>query len=124
MRAALVQAYGDIEQIHIDEIDKPAAQTGEVLVKIAASSLNPVDGYVRQGFLVSMIPLKFPFILGVDLAGTVEAVGDGVIGKLPINGNGSNQEYIVVKPEQLAKLADDISFAAGAALPLAGLTGR
>lgn len=133
MKAARVHAYGDTNQIHIDEIDKPTAQAGEVLVKIAASSLNPVDGYVRQGLLASMIPLKFPFILGLDLAGTVEAVGQGVaaysigdrvIGKLPINGNGSNQEYIAATPAQLAKLPDNITFTEGATLPLAGLTGR
>jgi len=88
---------------------------------------------VRKGYLAKMIPLTFPFVMGVDLAGTVEAVGSGVagfkagdrvIGKLPINGNGSNQEYVVATPGQLAKLADNVSFAAGATLPLAGLTGR
>jgi NADPH:quinone reductase-like Zn-dependent oxidoreductase len=133
MKAVRVHAYGDVDQIHVDEVHKPTAKAGEILVKIEASSLNPVDGYVRQGFLASMIPLTFPFILGLDLAGTVEAVGDGatgykvgdrVIGKLPINGNGSNQEYVVATGGQLAKLADNLTFSEGATLPLAGLTGR
>ena len=133
MKAARVHGYGDTDTIKYDEVPKPAAGAGEVLVKIEASSLNPVESYVRQGFLAQMIPLTFPFVLGLDLAGTVEAVGAGVagfkagdrvIGKLPINGNGSNQEYVVATPGQLAKLADSVSFAAGATLPLAGLTGR
>ena len=133
MKAARVHGYGDTDTIKHDEVPKPTAGAGEVLVKIEASSLNPVESYVRQGFLAQMIPLKFPFVLGLDLAGTVEAVGTGVagfkvgdrvIGKLPINGNGSNQEYVVATPGQLAKLADSVSFAAGATLPLAGLTGR
>ena len=133
MKAAHVHGYGDTDTIQYDEVPKPTAGAGEVLVKIEASSLNPVESYVRQGFLAQMIPLTFPFVLGLDLAGTVEAVGAGVagfkagdrvIGKLPINGNGSNQEYVVATPGQLAKLADNVSFAAGATLPLAGLTGR
>ena len=133
MKAARVHGYGDTDTIKYDEVPKPTAGGGEVLVKIEASSLNPVENYVRQGFLAQMIPLTFPFTMGLDLAGTVEAVGSGVagfkagdrvIGKLPINGNGSNQEYVVATPGQLAKLADNVSFAAGATLPLAGLTGR
>ncbi len=133
MKAARVHGYGDIDTIKYDEVPKPSAGPGQILVKIEASSLNPVENYVRQGFLAQMIPLTFPFVLGLDLAGRVEAVGSGVtefqvgdrvIGKLPINGNGSNQEYVVAIPAQLAKLADSVSFSAGATLPLAGLTGR
>ena len=133
MKAARVHGYGDTDTFKYDEVPKPTAGSGQVLVKIEASSLNPVEIYVRQGFLAQMIPLTFPFIMGVDLAGTIEAVGSGVsefklgdrvIGKLPINGNGSNQEYVVATPAQLAKLADSVSFSAGATLPLAGLTGR
>ncbi len=134
MKAARIYAYGDVDQIHIDDVARPtAASNGQVLVKIAASGLNPVDGYVRQGLLSSMIALQFPFILGLDLAGTVEAIGPGitefkigdrVIGKLPINGNGSNQEFVLATLGQLVKLPDNVSFEAGATLPLAGLTGR
>jgi NADPH:quinone reductase-like Zn-dependent oxidoreductase len=133
MKAARVHGYGDTDTIKYDEVPKPIAGAGEVLVKIEASSLNPVESYLRQGYLAKMIPLTFPFVMGLDLAGTVEAAGTGVagfkagdrvIGKLPINGNGSNQEYVVATPGQLAKLADNVSFAAGATLPLAGLTGR
>ncbi len=133
MKAARVHGYGNTDMIKYDEVPKPTAGAGELLVKVEASSLNPVESYVRQGFLAQMIPLTFPFTMGLDLAGTVEAVGTGVagfkvgdrvIGKLPINGNGSNQEYVVATPGQLAKLADNLSFSAGATLPLAGLTGR
>jgi NADPH:quinone reductase-like Zn-dependent oxidoreductase len=133
MKAARLQKYGDVDQIKYEEIEKPVAGSGQVLVKVEASSLNPVELYLRQGFLAKMIDLKFPLIMGLDLAGKVEAVGPGVtnfkagdrvIGKLPINGNGSNQEYVVATPAQLAKIADNISYEAGATLPLAGLTGR
>jgi NADPH:quinone reductase-like Zn-dependent oxidoreductase len=109
MKAARVHGYGDIDTIKYDEVPKPSAGPGQILVKIEASSLNPVESYVRQGFLAQMIPLTFPFVLGLDLAGRVEAVGPGVtelqegdrvIGKLPINGNGSNQEYVVAIPHK------------------------
>jgi NADPH:quinone reductase-like Zn-dependent oxidoreductase len=133
MKAARLHAYGDVDQIHYDEIAKPKAGDGEVLVKVEASSLNPVELYLRQGYLAKMRPMKFPLIMGLDLSGRVDEVGanvsgykpgDRVIGKLPINGNGSNTEFIIATPSQLAHLADNVSFAAGATLPLAGLTGR
>ena len=133
MKAARLHAYGDVDQIHYDEIAKPAPGAGEVLVKVEASSLNPVELYVRQGYLAKMIQMEFPLIMGLDLAGRVEATGAGVttfkagdrvIGKLPINGKGSNAEFIIATPGQLAHLADNVSFTAGATLPLAGLTGR
>jgi len=133
MKAARVHGYGDTSTIKYDEVPRPTAGSGQILVKIEASSLNPVENYLRLGLLAQRIPLAFPFVMGLDLAGTVEAVGSGVaefrvgdrvIGKLPINGNGSNQEYVVATPAQLARLADTVSFSAGATLPLAGLTGR
>jgi NADPH:quinone reductase-like Zn-dependent oxidoreductase len=133
MKAARLHAYGDPSEFKYDDVPTPAPGPGEVLVRIAASSLNPVELYLRQGYLAKMIPLSLPAILGIDLAGTVEAVGPGVagyaagdrvIGKLPLNGKGSNAEFAVAQPAQLAKLAANVDFPAGATLPLAGLTGR
>lgn len=133
MKAAHIHAYGDADQIRYEEITKPIPGAGEVLIKVEASGLNPVELYIRQGYLAKMIPLGFPVRLGLDLAGKVMAVGTGVtaykvgdrvIGKLPIKGKGSNAEFVVALPGQLARLADNVGFAAGATLPLAGLTGR
>ena len=133
MKAARVNAYGDVDVISYDEVPKPTAGQGEVLVKVEASSLNPVDTYIRKGAFAQMMPFKFPFVPGLDISGTVETVGAGVsdfkagdrvIGKLPIASQGAAQEYVVAKPGMLAKIADKITFAAGATLPLAGLTGR
>jgi NADPH:quinone reductase-like Zn-dependent oxidoreductase len=59
MKAARVHGYGDIDTIKYDEVPKPSAGPGQILVKIEASSLNPVESYVRQGFLAQMIPLTF-----------------------------------------------------------------
>jgi NADPH:quinone reductase-like Zn-dependent oxidoreductase len=133
MKAARLHAYGDIDQFKYEEIAQPVPGAGEVLVKIEASSLNPVELYIRQGYLAQMVPLELPAILGLDLAGSVAQVGSGVtgyrvgdrvIGKLQINGKGSNAEFTATAPTYLAKLADNVGFADAAALPLAGLTGR
>lgn len=133
MKAALLNAYGDTDQFSYGDVPTPTAGAGEVLVKVEASSFNPVDLYIRQGYLAERMPIEMPAILGLDLAGTVESVGPGVtdykpgdrvVSKLPIQGPGSHAEYAVAKAEHLAHLPDNLSFEAGATLPLAGLTGR
>lgn len=133
MKATRLHAYGDIDQFKYEDVPAPALGAGEILVEIKASSLNPVELYIRQGYLAQMAPLEMPAILGLDLAGIVAAVGasatgfkvgDRVIGKLPIHGKGTNAEWVVAAPEHLARLADNVSFIDGAALPLAGLAGQ
>lgn len=133
MKAQRLHAYGDIDQFKYEEIAEPLPGPAEVLVKVEAASLNPVELYIRQGYLAKIVPLELPAILGLDLAGTVARVGadaagylegDRVIGKLPINGKGSNAEYAAAEPKYLAKLAANVGFAEAAALPLAALTGR
>lgn len=132
MKAALLKAYGDIDQFTYGDAKTPVAGAGEVLVKVEASGFNPVDLYVRQGYLAQMMPMTMPAILGIDVAGTVAAlgsgvttwkVGDRVVGKVPINGRGSLADYTVAKAEALATLPANVSFIDGAALPLSGLTG-
>jgi NADPH:quinone reductase-like Zn-dependent oxidoreductase len=133
MKAVRLVAYGDSSQIKYEDIPQPSPGPGEVLVKVAASGLNHVETYLRQGYLAQMMPLELPAILGIDLAGEVAelgpgvtqfAKGDRVIGRLAINGKGSHAEYAVAAATQLARLPANVSFEAGAVLPLAGLTGR
>jgi NADPH:quinone reductase-like Zn-dependent oxidoreductase len=133
MKAARLQAYGDIDQFRYEDVPDPVAGAGEVLIKVEASGLNPVDLYLRQGYLAQAYPMDVPAILGVDAAGTIVAlgtgvagyaVGDRVIAHLPINGRGAHAELAVVPQAGLAKLPPQVSFAAGATLPLVALTGR
>lgn len=133
MKAVRLHAYGDTDHFKYEEIAEPLPGPGEVLVKVKAASLNPVELYIRQGYLAKMVPLQFPAILGLDVAGIVARVGAGVtgyregdrvIGKLPINGKGSNAEYAAAQPKYLAKLAASVGFAEAAALPLVALTAR
>lgn len=133
MKAALLAAYGDTDQFSYGDAPTPAPGAGEVLVRVEASGFNPVDAYVRQGYLAANFPLPMPAILGMDLAGTIDAlgagvtgykVGDRVIAKQPIGVQGAHAEFAAVKTEHLAFLPDNVSFSAAATLPLVGLTAR
>ncbi|HEV3122056.1 MAG TPA: alcohol dehydrogenase catalytic domain-containing protein, partial [Isosphaeraceae bacterium] len=75
MRAAYIEATGPPEVIQVGDLPTPQPGAGEVLVRVRASALNPIDLYVRAGTVT--MPLSFPFIPGCDLAGTVEALGPG-----------------------------------------------
>jgi len=132
MKAAFLQAYGDVDQFRVEDAPEPPAGPGQVLIKVAVSGLNPVDLYVRQGYMAKMVPVELPAVIGVDAAGTVEAVGPGVTGfalgdrviaHFPI-GKGAHAEYAAAPAEGVAKLPANVSFEAGATLPLVALTGR
>jgi NADPH:quinone reductase-like Zn-dependent oxidoreductase len=133
MKAVRLHAYGGVDQFKLEDVPVPIARAGEVVIRVAMSGLNPVDLYVRQGFTAQLFPMELPGIIGVDAAGTVTslgsgvsgfAVGDRVIAHLPINGKGAHAEFAVVPVAGLARLPANVSFADGATLPLAGLTGR
>jgi NADPH:quinone reductase-like Zn-dependent oxidoreductase len=133
MKASRLQAYGDTTQFKLEQAPEPVATPGHVVIKVEASGLNPVDAYIRMGYLAKMVPMQLPAILGIDAAGTITAigpdvtgyaVGDRVIAHLPINGFGARAEFAPVPLAGLAKLAANVSFADGATLPLAGLSAR
>ena len=133
MKATRLNAYGDIDQFSYGDAPDPVAGAGEVLVKIEASGLNPVDLYVRQGYMAERAPLEFPAIIGLDGAGTIAAIGGGVSGyavgdrvivKRPIGSTGTHAELVATTVDRVAKLPANVSFEAGATLPLVGLTGR
>jgi NADPH:quinone reductase-like Zn-dependent oxidoreductase len=133
MKAARLLAYGDVDQFKFEDAPDPVPGAGEALIRISAAGLNPVDAYVRQGFFAKYAPLQFPAILGVDAAGTIVAlgaglsdfaVGDRVVAHLPLNGKGGYAEQAAAPVAGLAKLPANVSFEAGATLPLAALTGQ
>ena len=132
MKATRLQAYGGPDQFKLETIPDPVPGAGQVLIKVAATGLNPFEIKVRKGFMASMIPLKFPATLGIDVAGTVAAVGPGVTnlkvgdrvtGMLKINGAGSNAEFTVAAADGLALIPASVDFVAAAALPVSGQTG-
>lgn len=133
MKAVLLKGYGGVDQLQIGELPTPRPGPGEVLIKIAASAVNPFDLILRQGYMAQLIPLTLPAVLGGDAAGTVAqlgqgvsglAVGDRVVADFAPNGRGAHAEYGVVPATSVAKLPAQLSFEQGASLVKVGLTGR
>ncbi|MBO9831161.1 NADP-dependent oxidoreductase [Xanthomonas phaseoli] len=133
MKAVLLKSYGGVDQFSIEDVPAPKPGPGEVLIKIAASAVNPFDLLLRQGFMAQYVPLPLPAILGGDAAGTVAALGPGVTGwavgdrvvaDFAASGKGAHAEYGVLPASSIARLPASLGFEQGAALVKAGLTGR
>jgi NADPH:quinone reductase-like Zn-dependent oxidoreductase len=131
MKAIVIDRYGSPEVLQEREVEKPSPQGDRVLVKVQASSVNPVDWKIRQGDLQLLSGFRFPLSLGCDFAGVVEAVGSEVsqfhIGDEvysftnPIGG-GAYAEYVTVPAASLALKPHNMTFEEAAAVPVAGLT--
>ena len=128
MKAVLVRAYGDVNQLFYGDTPDLKPGPGEVLVRMSATSINPIDWKLRRGELKAFMPLQFPAILGRDLAGEVVGLGDGVksrkIGDRVLGlVNHAYAEYVLCKADDLALIPSGLSFEQAAALPLVVLTG-
>ncbi|QTN01542.1 zinc-binding dehydrogenase [Sediminibacillus dalangtanensis] len=131
MKAVIIDQYGSAEQLHEAEVEKPEIESGQVLVEMHATSVNPIDWKLREGYLKEMLPFEFPIILGWDAAGIVKEIGSDVSGFQPgdrvfarpaTTRNGTYAEYAAIDEKLLAKIPENISFEEAAAVPLAGLT--
>ena len=116
-----MREHGGPEVLELQEIERPAAETGEVLIRVAAAGLNPVDTQVRAGDWVPEEMGEPPMILGWDVAGTVD--GDRVFGmpRFPAPGR-CDAEFVAAPADQIAAAPDSLSDEEAGALPLAGLT--
>jgi len=133
MKAIVLDHYGTPDVLYLAEMPNPVPEANEVLVRVYASSVNPIDIGVRQGRVLPSEPHRFPMILGWDAAGIVEGVGGDVtdfvrgdhvvlISKQPSTGRGTHAELVVVPSTQVVKLPETINFVTAAAVPLAGIT--
>lgn len=129
MKAAYINRYGNINDVQLDEQSKPVLTENDVLIKVHAASINPLDLRVLEGEFKAILPVQFPFILGNDFAGTVVQVGanvkqfkagDEVYAKTDLNG--AFAEYTVVHQSSLALKPQNISMELAASLPLVSLT--
>jgi NADPH:quinone reductase-like Zn-dependent oxidoreductase len=83
MKAIVLHEYGPASNLAYEDIADPRPSEGSVLVRVAATSINPADWRVRSGAVKDFLPIAFPYIPGLDLAGTVVEVGEGVTGFEP-----------------------------------------
>ncbi|MFE4635676.1 NADP-dependent oxidoreductase [Streptomyces sp. NPDC056773] len=120
MLAARIHAYGGPAVIRHEEVPVPVPAPGEVLVEVAATSFNPSELALRAGLLREVLPLELPHVPGWDLAGTVVATGERVIGRL--DAGGAAAPFVSVAPELLVPAPRSLPLAAAAAIPVAGLT--
>lgn len=116
-----------LDKLQLAEVKSPVRTEDQVLIHIVAAGLNPVDAKIRSGKHISSGSLKLPAILGKDMSGVVESVGENVKGFAvgdAVFGCIANTyaEYAVAKPEFIVKKPENISFETAAAVSVAGLT--
>jgi len=128
VRALMLTQYGGPDAVSISTLDAPTAGAGQVLVRVHAAGVNGLDWKVREGYVRDAFPLQLPAVLGIELAGIVEAVGPGVtrlrkgdrvmgaLGSL-----GAYAELVAVSEANLSLVPELLSFVEAAALPVASV---
>jgi len=131
MKAVRFHAYGGPEVLVYEDAPKPEPAAGEVVVKVHATSVNPIDWKIRAGHMKGFREYPLPFILGWDVSGVVESCGadvtqwkpgDEVYGRPDSARNGAYAAYIAVREGDLARKPAKLDHVHSAAIPLAGLT--
>lgn len=133
MKAAYFEEFSELDNIKIGELGRPEPGEGEVLVRVKAAGVNPVDAAVARGMLNEVIPAEFPAVPGWDMAGVVEECGysarrfekgDEVYAydRRPKVHHGTFAEYVVLPESYLARRPENISFEEAGGIPLVGLT--
>ncbi len=131
MRAARIHEYGAPELLKVEDVERPQPGPKDVLVRVLASSVNPVDFKIRGGHQRAVIRLRFPWILGMDLSGVVESVGakvtqfspgDEVFSSPSHFRMGCYAEYVAVREDELARKPASLDHLQAASIPLVGLT--
>jgi len=131
MKAIRIHHYGDASVLSLDDVPTPVIGDDDVLIRVVAAGVNPVDWKIREGYLKDFIPHRLPLTLGWDVSGVVEAVGrnsrrlrvgDAVYSRPDIARDGSYAEYLAVRESEVALRPTTISHVEAASLPLAGIT--
>lgn len=131
MKAAMVHQYGPPGELQIADVPVPAIGRDDVLVRVRAASVNPLDTKLRSGVLRPFVRLRFPAVLGFDFAGEVEAVGPGVTewtvgdcvyGRTNAKTGGTHAELAAVAAQVIDRIPTSLSFGQAASLPLVAMT--
>ena len=132
MKVAQITKYSKDIHLTINEVVKPEIKDNEVLVKVKAAGVNPVDILIANGSIRLVQDYKFPLTLGNELAGVIEKVGekvkkfkigDKIMTRLPITHIGAFAEYVAVDSKAIALMPTHLTYVEAAAVPLTGLTG-
>lgn len=131
MKAIRIHEYGDASTLVYEEAPRPDMGPDDVLVRVKAAGVNPVDWKIREGYLKDSIPYKLPLVLGWDVSGVVEEVGsrvdtfkvgDEVYSRPDIARDGAYAQFVAVRASELARKPTSLSHAEAASVPLAALT--
>ena len=130
MKAVTINKYGDQSVLNYADVDRPEAKSDEVLVQTRAAAVNPVDWKIRDG-LGELFGLKLPIVLGCEIAGTIEKVGNNVrdfregaavYGYVSLQRNGGYAEYTIAKTDEIALKPESLDFENAAAVAVGALT--
>lgn len=133
MKASFFTEFGELDNIKTGKVDRPEPGEGEVLLRVKAAGVNPVDAAVARGMLNEVIPAEFPAIPGWDMAGIVEERGHSArrfeegdqvyaYARRPVIKHGTFAEYVVLPESYLAYAPTELSIVESGGIPLVGLT--
>src|SRR2546425_3890596 len=131
MKAALIDRYGSNDAVSVADVDIPTLGATDLLVRVHAASVNPVDIKTREGKLKTLLKFRFPLVLGNDLSGVVSDVGsrvtrfkkgDAVYARVDKNRIGTFADFAVVRDGAAALKPTNVTFEEAASLPLVALT--
>lgn len=128
MRAVQIHAYGGPGQLSLEETPRPVPRAGEVLLRVHAAGVNPLDWKIRQGLMKDAMPVTFPYIPGIEVAGVVEDVGPGVtdvqVGQAVLGpvAAGAYAEFVAAPFEARALKPEKVSFVDAATVPIGAAT--
>ncbi len=131
MKAAVIDAFGSLSGLEVRDVPKPEITPEQILVKVAAASVNPIDWKIREGLMAARYGEAFPMVLGFDASGIVAevgaavsgfAVGDEVYARSDNGAGNCYAEYVALNPATVARKPPELSHCEAAAMPLAALT--
>ncbi len=127
MKAVVIKSYGDNSVVEYTEVERPSPGAGQILIKVHAAGINPIDWKIRGG-VGQRMGLVLPVILGGEVSGTVEELGEGVTqfkkgdAVFGIIGTGGFAEYALATAANMVRKPTNLDFIQSAAVPLGGLT--
>ncbi len=135
MRAVAIREFGGPEQVKLTDLPRPKPGRGEILIRVVAAGVNPIDWKTREGLLAGVVPHTFPIVLGCDVAGIVEELGEGAgrsrkgdkvwaLVRKSVVQWGTFAEFVSVADSSASILPARLLFEEAAAVPMAALTAR